>query len=119
MAQKENKTVGNKRGGKRDLRVRWHPFKLLAWFAAMTLALGLLLAGVGYVIYKNLTESVNLVLAELVVGQQVKLGDISFPKSGLMRVDGLKVRDPDGEGHWLDVAEVEIEYDLDELNIGG
>ena len=115
MAQKENKTVGNKRGGKRDLRVRWHPFKLLAWFAAMTLALGLLLAGVGYVIYKNLTESVNLVLAELVVGQQVKLGDISFPKSGLMRVDGLKVRDPDGEGHWLDVAEVEIEYDLDEL----
>lgn len=81
----------------------------------MALVLSLLLAGVGYVIYRNLTESVNLVFEELIEGQEVRVGDISFPKPGLMRVDGLKFRDPDGEGHWLDVSEVEIEYDLEVL----
>ena len=62
MAHKDSKEVDKKQGGKSTLRVRWHPLKLLAWMAAMTLALSLLVAGVGYVIYRNLTESVNLLI---------------------------------------------------------
>ncbi len=115
MAQKDNKAVDKQPANVRNRRVRWRPFKLLAWVASITFVLSLLLAGVAYMIYRNPTEAVNLLFEELIVGQEVKVGKISFPKPGLMRVDGLKARDPDGGGHWLDVEEVDIEYSLEEL----
>ena len=87
----------------------------MAWLLAMMLALGLLLGGLGYVIYRNLTETVNLAFEELIDGQDVTVDDISFPLPGLVRIDNLKVGNPDGKGHWLEVEEVEINYDLEEL----
>ena len=87
----------------------------MSWLVVMALLLGLIMAGVGYVIYRNLTEAVNLVFEEVIDGHEVTVGDVSFPRPGLIRVDGLKARDPDGEGHWLEVEEVEISYDLEEL----
>lgn len=115
MARKESKTVNRKREQVRHRRVLPRLAALTGWLVAMALALSLLLAGAGYLIYRNLTETVNLVFAELVDGQEVTVGGISFPKPGRMRIDDVRMRDPEGAGDWLEVAEVEIDYDWEDL----
>lgn len=115
MVQKECNPVDRKREQVPPRRALPRLLALTGWLLAMALALSLLLAGAGYLIYRNLTETVNLVFAEVVDGQQVTVGGISFPQPGQMRIDDLRMRDPEGEGDWLEVAEVEIDYDWEDL----
>ncbi|MFK5921765.1 MAG: hypothetical protein QM496_06270 [Verrucomicrobiota bacterium] len=89
--------------------------KFGAWLLAMMVAISLLVGGVLYVIYLNPSKSVNLALEELLFGQQVVVGEVTFPRPGVVHVEGLRMKDPDGEGFWLELGEVEIDYDFEEL----
>lgn len=115
MARKECNTVDRERERVRHRRVLSRLAALTGWLVAMATAIGLLLAGSGYLIYRNLTETVNLAFEELIDGQEVTVGGISFPQAGRMRIDDLRMRDPEGAGDWLEVVEVEIDYDWEEL----
>ncbi len=89
--------------------------KLGAWLLAMMVAVSLLVGGVLCVIYLNPSKSVNLALEELLFGQQVIVDEVTFLRPGVVKVEGLRMKDPDGEGFWLELGEVEIDYDLEEL----
>lgn len=89
--------------------------RLGAWLLAMSVAVGLLLAGVVYVTFNNLTETVNLLLKEGISGQEVRVDGLSFPEPGLLRIEGLKALSPDSGKNWLEVAKIEIGFDLEEL----
>ncbi|MCF6311184.1 MAG: YdbH domain-containing protein [Verrucomicrobiales bacterium] len=89
--------------------------KFVVWLLAMLMAVSLLVAGALWVVYKNPAQVANLVLEDLLIGQQVEVDRVLLSEPGLLRIEGLRIAGVNDEDSWLDLGEVEIEYDWQEL----
>ncbi|MCB1234980.1 MAG: hypothetical protein KDM91_07900 [Verrucomicrobiae bacterium] len=92
--------------------------KLFAWFGAMILVAAVIVCGVAWLAWRNLTGLANLVASEFAAPYRIEMGHVDASKKGVIRVRDLRLSPdtlPEGAPPLLAIAGVTLDYDLAEL----